>query len=244
MTTYHLNFDGTLGDYVRLHRKSKKINSKQLSLSVGKSDSYVSHLENGRNKNPDYSTLYEIFKRLGIAEEKIEDFLYYFHILSPERIAHEEKLALAAMEPPTEEDLKHMEEQAEYYYQLQKEEDRLQQVAFEQKMFEESNNGNPLLEDMLDENIKRINKVLTDMIEYDFENSFGLVEGLGKTLDDVSTNKPLYKFLIRLFSERITSLDTEGLTKVVNALYEELNRVDRENTAFGKPRQRTLIDKL
>ncbi|MFK9119113.1 helix-turn-helix domain-containing protein [Peribacillus frigoritolerans] len=253
MTAYFLNFDGTLGDYVRLHRKSKKINSKELSISVGKSDSYVSHLENGRNKNPDYFTLYEIFKKLGIAEEKIEDYLYYFHILSPERQAHEEAQMIAAMEP-TEEDIKHWEEQAEYYNQLEKderdeyfrkkEERRLQQDAFEQRMLEESNYGNPLLEDMLDENIKSINKVLTDMIEYDLENSFDLIGGFSKTLDDVSTNKPLYNFIIKFFSEKITSLDNEGLTKVINTLYEELNRVDREKTAFGKPRQRKLLDKI
>ncbi|UYZ01185.1 helix-turn-helix domain-containing protein [Peribacillus frigoritolerans] len=238
------NFDGEIGEYIRLLRTHKKINSTTLAKLVGKSNAYVSHLEKGRYNKPDYETLYKILKILGIKEELIESYLYHFHIYSPDYLADEEARAIAAMGPPTEEDIKHMEEQDEYYYELEKEEVRLQQDAFEQRMLEESNDGNPLLEDMLDENIKSINKVLTDMIEYDLENSFDLIVGFSKTLDDVSTNKPLYNFIIKFFSEKVTSLDNEGLTKVINTLYDELNRVDREKTAFGKPRQRKLLDKI
>lgn len=82
---YKLNFSGTLCEYLKFVRESKKMNSTTLSKLVGKSNAYVSHLEKGRYNKPDYETLYKILKILGIGEEKIEDYLLHFGILSPER---------------------------------------------------------------------------------------------------------------------------------------------------------------
>lgn len=248
MQKYTLNFDGTIGDFIRLLRKSKKINSKELSTVIGKSDSYVSHLENGRNKNPDYATLFEIFKRIGVEKDKIEDYLEYFGFLSPEREAHEEAQMLARMYP-TEEDFEHMRKEAEYYEDIEEQEVFDKEIEGRFNLKKENNNhatdnGSDLLEDILIENIKDIVKVLNNIMEHDLNNAYELINGLNVTLDNTTTNLSLYKFIVRLFSEKLVSLDDEGLLNVINKLYEELNRIDREKTAFGKPRQRKLITNL
>lgn len=243
---YIPNFNGSIGEYIKLLRKIKKINSIELSKSIGKSDAYISQIENGRNKKPDYSTLYNVLKILGIEEEKIEDYLYHFGILSPERIAHEEELLIARMNP-SEEDLKAMQEEAEYWNEVQERE--MLQQEIEQRFNSNDkkyvdNTGNELLEDMLKEQIKSINTVLYNMTEYDLSNAYNTIRGLSDTLNEISTNKALYKFFTLFFSEKHSSLDNEALTKVLNTLYEELNRIDAEKIAFGKPRQRKLIKSL
>ncbi|MGP7815527.1 helix-turn-helix domain-containing protein [Niallia sp. 01092] len=241
MNKYSLNFDGSIGDFIRILRKSNKINSIELSKSIGKSESYISHLENGRYKNPDYEILYEIFKKLGVEEKKIEDYLYYFGFLSPERIAWEEEQAIAAMNEPTQEDFEEWERQAEYYENLE-EEERLQWEMKERSNFKDENNGNDLLDDILAENIKNIEKVLNNIYEHNPQNGYELIEGLNDTFGSLSTNVKLYKFIIKFFSEKnIKTLDEKGFIKVLNTLYEELNRVDEENTAFGKPHLRHFI---
>ncbi|MFS1518545.1 helix-turn-helix domain-containing protein [Bacillus sp. SCS-151] len=64
-----------VGATIKKHRKRKGINSKKLSVSIGKSDSYVSHLENGRNKNPDYKTLEKILEIIEVPKVEREGIL-------------------------------------------------------------------------------------------------------------------------------------------------------------------------
>ncbi|MGD6831399.1 helix-turn-helix domain-containing protein [Sutcliffiella halmapala] len=247
MNKYILDFDGNLGDFIKLWRKIKKVNSIQLSKAVGKSDAYISHIENGRNKNPDYSTLYNVFLNIGIEEEKIEDYLEHFGFLSPERLAHEEALMIAKMNP-TKEDIEAMEKEAEYYHQLEKKEEADKEVNNVFKKYSgdisDPQNSDELMSDILTENIKGIIYILDNMQEYDINNAADLIIGLGKVFDDVPTNNKLYKFLIKFFEAKITSLDETGMVKVINTLYIELNRIEKEKTAFGKPRQKTLIKSL
>ncbi|MFJ8264762.1 helix-turn-helix domain-containing protein [Peribacillus asahii] len=247
---YGLNFDGTLGDYIRIIRKTKKINSVDLSKSVGKSGAYISQIESGKNKNPDYATLYKIFKQLGIDEEKIEDYLFHFGIKSPEYEAYEEEQTLIQMQMlvnPTKADLEHMEEEAEYYRKLEEREMLEEKIQKQHHLYNShvsTDNGDDLIFDILNENIKMVNKVLNDVTEHLTEDGYNLVIGLSDTLNSMITNVTLYNFMGKFFSEKLTSLDNEGLTKVLNTLYEEINRINRERTAFGKPIQKTLIDKL
>lgn len=240
MQKYILDFDGTVGDFIKFWRKVKKINSKELSKIIGKSDSYISHLENNRNKNPDYDTLFEIFKRIGIEEIKIEDYLEYFGFLSPQREAADEAQMIARMNP-TAEDFEEMEREAEYYRNLENKETQDKKVDVIYKSY---NNGDVLLDDILTENIKSIVYILHNMAEHDINNAFNIITGLSKVFDDVSTNENLYKFMNKFYSEKVSSLDEIGMVNVINTLYEELNRIDREKTAFGKPRQRTGLTKL
>ncbi|MGG3623841.1 helix-turn-helix transcriptional regulator [Bacillus gobiensis] len=241
MNKYVLNFDGSIGEFIKLHRKARRINSIELSKSIGKSDAYISHIENGRNKKPDYATLFEIFKKIGIDEKKIEDYLEHFFIFSPEREAHDMEMAIArASEPPTDEEIAFWEEQ-ERQFLLDEE---AQYEKFQKKSNSNSQNGNYLVEDIIKEDIISINSVLDSITEHDLSNAFDLIKGISNSFDEMSTNITLYKFLIKFFSERLSSLDNEGMIKVLNVLYEELNRIDREKTAFGKPKQRKLIKQL
>ncbi len=66
-------------------RTNAGVSSKSLSTKVGKAVTYVSQLENGKIKSPDYSTSYLLLKELGIEESKIEGFLDHFGFISPER---------------------------------------------------------------------------------------------------------------------------------------------------------------
>lgn len=232
MGKYVLNFEGSLGEYIKLLRKSKKITSINLSRMINKSDSYISHLENGRYKSPDYDTLYEILKRLSVDEDKIEDFLEHFDILSPNRIEWEEKQIMLSMEEPSEEEVQSWAAKAEEYDNFLLED------------YERSEDGNELVIDILDENNKSIYSVLNELSSYNFNDGYQLIMGMSKVLDEISSNKLLYNFTIKFFSEKIPSLDEKGMVKVLNTLYKELNRIDEEKNAFGKPKQRPLITKL
>ncbi|MCM3444354.1 helix-turn-helix domain-containing protein [Metabacillus halosaccharovorans] len=241
---YRPNFDGDIGEYLHLLRRSKKVNSTDLSKAVGKSAAYISQIENGRNKNPDYKTMYEILKHLGIEENKIEDYLLHFYIKSPEREAWEEKQAILAMQPPTEEDFEEWQKQAEFHEEQEKQDihdGKVDQVF--KKYFDETSEDD-LVYDMIKENIKHMVYVFDDMVEHDLNNAFDLITGLGKVFDEVPTNENLYKFMIKLFSTKVPSLDEKGMLKVLNTLYEELNRVETERTKFGKPQLRQPIKEL
>lgn len=231
MNTYLLHFEGTIGDYIKFWRKRKNINSIELSKKIGKSDAYISHIENGRNKKPDYHALYEAFKVLGIDEEKIEDYLEHFGFISPEREAQEVQMYIDRMENgPSEVELEEWENRAE----------------FEKGKYKSDNSwtADALLEDIIEENIKSINNVFKKVTEHDISNGYELIVGISKSFDAMSKNIILYNFMVKFFSENLSSLDNKGLIKVLNTFYEELNRIDRENNAFGKPRQRQLINKL
>ncbi|WP_158289578.1 helix-turn-helix domain-containing protein [Paenibacillus flagellatus] len=73
------------GKEIKKLRKKVGIASKELSQQVGKAVTYVSQLERGLIKKPDYKTSYQLLKRLEIEETKIDGLLDYFGIKSPER---------------------------------------------------------------------------------------------------------------------------------------------------------------
>lgn len=243
MNKYVLDYDGTLGQFVKFWRKAKKINSKELSKEIGRSDSYVSHLENDRYKNPDYETMYEIFKRIGIKEEKIEDYLFHFNIISPEREAWEEQQAIASMQPPTEEDWKHMQDEAEFWEQHMDKEIHNNEVN---KVYQNYTDGNSehLIEDIITENVKNIIYTLNNIKDHDTNDSYDLIIGLSNVFDELSTNAELYKFMSKFFSKKLSSLDNKGMIEVINALYKELNRIEKEKNVFGKPKEIKMIKSL
>ncbi|WP_038112167.1 helix-turn-helix domain-containing protein [Tuberibacillus calidus] len=72
------------GQTLRYLRKKAKIGSRELSRKIGKGDAYVSHIENGRIKNLDYETAYQLLKNVGYEESEINGFLEIFGIVDPE----------------------------------------------------------------------------------------------------------------------------------------------------------------
>ncbi|MBU9714458.1 helix-turn-helix domain-containing protein [Evansella tamaricis] len=240
MQKYLLNFEGEIGDFIKKLRKHKKINSIELSRSVGKSDAYISQIENNRNKKPDYSVLYEVFKQLEIEEKKIEDYLEHFGFLSPEREAHEEALMIERYENP---DWEYTEQQYDDWNQSTKNYIETEERKKKNKEIEEQS-GMEFIYEIMKADINDINKVLNNLKEHDPQNGSKMINGLSKSFNSMATNVTLYRFLLMFHSENLSILDNRGLTKVLNTLYEEINRVEREKIAFGKPRQKKLIKEL
>ncbi|MEK4086302.1 helix-turn-helix domain-containing protein [Psychrobacillus sp. FSL K6-1415] len=65
--------------------------SKPLSEKIGKAITYVSQLERGLIKNPDFDSCVKLLKELSFPINKIEDFLYSFGIVSEQRKEQELK---------------------------------------------------------------------------------------------------------------------------------------------------------
>lgn len=72
------------GKELKQLRTSLGVSSKVLSTKVGKAVTYVSQLENGKIKNPDYNTCYQILTELGLEDPKAKGMLDYFGFISPE----------------------------------------------------------------------------------------------------------------------------------------------------------------
>lgn len=70
----------TFGNTLRTFREAVDIGSKQLSRMVNKSEAYVSQVENGRNKNPEYETAFKLMECLGHPKQDIKDFLEFYNI--------------------------------------------------------------------------------------------------------------------------------------------------------------------
>ncbi|MFD1675966.1 helix-turn-helix domain-containing protein [Alicyclobacillus fodiniaquatilis] len=72
------------GREVKRVRIQAGISSRQLSSKVGKASAYVSQLERGFIRNPDYDTCCKILEQLGINEDQIDIVLEHFGIVSPQ----------------------------------------------------------------------------------------------------------------------------------------------------------------
>lgn len=86
------------GNYLKSIRKTQKIPSKDLSVRVGKAVTYVSQLERGLIKKPDFETCFNLLKELNVKETEIEEILAYYNILSPDRIESDLVMAVKRSE--------------------------------------------------------------------------------------------------------------------------------------------------
>jgi transcriptional regulator with XRE-family HTH domain len=76
----------TFGDTLRILREKSGIGSKELSRKLGKGEAYVSQIELGRNKNPDYDIAFKLMELVGHPKHQIKEFLNLHGIKSPEAI--------------------------------------------------------------------------------------------------------------------------------------------------------------
>ncbi|WP_167751345.1 helix-turn-helix domain-containing protein [Lentibacillus salicampi] len=226
---YYLNFDGTLGEFIKQHRKAKKINARDLSFELGKGAAYIYQIESERNKNPDYDNVYKIFKYIGIDEDKIEDYLESFGLMSPER---EQELINKQMQ------------QNELTY------DEYQQHEENEKEIRNShpeyfiNTDDELLKEIINDRLEIINSILKEVSLEKTGEGFKLVKNIEQTLTNMKSNKKLYMFMQRLFDNNLSLLNEDSLVKVLNELYKEMNEAEKENAAWGEPIIKQSIDKL
>lgn len=240
---YRLNYNGTLGEFIKEYREASKISSRELAKLVGKSSAYVSQIENGRNKNPDYNVLFNIFKTIGVQLDRIEDYLDSFGFMSPERerAMIQEALYKQNMSMEEYEEIqKHEEEFWQNYdeerandpdYQIQKAIDELNNNNSEPS--NTSSDGNDLLKDIVKGDINRINQQLYDIAFDQKGKGFNFVRNIGSTINDMSKNKLLFSFMLKFFDNDLSVLDEKGMLNVINTLFEEMNRCTREKSAWG-----------
>jgi transcriptional regulator with XRE-family HTH domain len=65
------------------------IGSKELSQKIGKAVTYVSQLERGLIKNPDYYACYNLLETVGFPKQHIDQHLETFGIISPQLEEHQ-----------------------------------------------------------------------------------------------------------------------------------------------------------
>ncbi|TII14777.1 XRE family transcriptional regulator [Bacillus subtilis] len=217
-------YDGDLKDFIRIRRAYKNISSTKLSEMLGKNRAYISQIENGHNKNPDYETMYKAFKILGVDEKDIENYLYNFNILSPEYMQHLEDVAIGEMERPD-----------EYYIAKAEEYEREIEENFIAKN-KAANDGFDLFKEMSDVYIGEIHRILKDIFDEPSGKGFEIVDGLNKLTGEMIRNEKLFNFTSKLFNSDLQRLDEQGMLKVLNTVIEETNRINKEKTAFGKPK--------
>ncbi|MFS0672034.1 helix-turn-helix domain-containing protein [Ornithinibacillus sp. 179-J 7C1 HS] len=241
---YYLNFEGTIGEFIKQRRKAKKINSVELSKELGKGGAYISQIENGHNKKPDFDMLYEIFKRIGIEEERIEDYLESFGFISPER-----------EEVRIQEAIDRQENSKEYYeeYEARQKayaddyiEYRKHEEEFNKRSENSTNNGDHVLRDIFNADIKGIHSSLSQIAFENGTSGFEFTRNLERTLGKMNKSENLYKFLQLMFKNDLDILDEDGMVRVINTLYEELNKQlegwgDRP---WGEPTIKQPINKL
>lgn len=74
----------TFGDLVKHLRTNSKMGSRELSNKIEKGISYISQIESGRNKKPDFIVSWKILSFLGVEEQEIESLLSKYGIFPPE----------------------------------------------------------------------------------------------------------------------------------------------------------------
>lgn len=76
------------GDLIKALRLKAGMGSRELSSLVNKGSSYISQIENKRNKNPEYRIAHTLLKILGVNENEIEEILKQYDISPPEDNSH------------------------------------------------------------------------------------------------------------------------------------------------------------
>lgn len=223
---YGLTFEGTLGEFIKAIRKTKKINSVDLSKNIGRSGAYVSQIESGRNKNPDYDALYEIFKQLGIEEVRIDDYLEHFGYLSPDYIAMDEAYIRQQEEQANDPEYQeHLIEQhiESYEQQLQFEEEDIYNYDWVEER-----------ENKIQNNIKEIEKTLSFFASKNTDTFESVIENLHRLVGSMGKDKENYDFFTTLFKNDLTDLDKDNKNQIIEAIKTEWSKP--KTKGFGRRR--------
>lgn len=87
------------GQTIKHLRKKAKIASKDLSIQVGKATTYVSQLERGLIKNPDYNTCYKLLDLVGVKPDCIEQMLVNHGFVNELNISIDDIEKMTGLEP-------------------------------------------------------------------------------------------------------------------------------------------------
>jgi transcriptional regulator with XRE-family HTH domain len=208
---------GAFAKYLKIHRNKAGISSKDLARMVGKGSAYVSQIENGRNKKPDYQTAYNLLKIIGINEERIEDILLNFEIISPERLAEEQLIEEESIRREIE-----LANDQEYQESLIE-----RQIEWLNSIEQESHNKN-------DEIFEELSFFINQNIDIDafnntIDNLHSLVMSMRKNYDD-------YHFFTKLFKRDLTEFSKESKKRIIEVIAEEYVKSEKQKGGFGEAR--------
>jgi transcriptional regulator with XRE-family HTH domain len=188
---------------LRLIREKADMGSKELSRLIGKGDAYISQIENGRIKNVDYETAFQILKAVNFKEDQIEDTLDWYGIKSPEREKAE-----------VESELRWIEQQEALNndpgYQEHLVMQWLDNLSNELKF--KNDEIKFALEKLVDKDLSRAEKVV--------ENIYHLL----------TSNKEYFDFFCSLFANDFTQISTSEREQIVRYINEVFNKKTREDS--------------
>ncbi|KNH20309.1 hypothetical protein ACS78_18165 [Priestia megaterium] len=203
------------GRDIKALRTKRKIGSRELSRLIGKAETYISQLERGLIKKPDYNTAYDIMKHLKFTESNIEGFLYNFHqIKSPKRIESE------ADEVANWEE-KRAAEIEEFLSQGQEEDNIVQEYPLNK--FEKKKN-NIESEWMLEliRNLERKNDEIKVELSFNIDKNAQIFEhviyNLHSLLISMRKDRENFNFFVELFENDLSTLSKESKEEILKTV--------------------------
>lgn len=236
----------SFGESVRKLRTNRKIGSRALSRLIGKAETYISQLERGQIKNPDFDAAYQIMKHLGQPEEDIErHLLTIYGIKSPEFIAAWEKKMLEEANMQQEADEAHFKRMEELANNPDYQETLLQQEleAYEQRMnsdpdeetFQDWVDWVEALEKDLNLKIQNIQEKLTFFTDKNLDTFDNVIKNLHELINSMIKEKENYEFFTLLFKRDLTKLNKESKQNIINVVKQEFEKAHHYNGGWGEP---------
>ncbi|WP_188048436.1 helix-turn-helix domain-containing protein [Bacillus sp. CH30_1T] len=224
--------ESNIGRDVKELRTKKGIGSRELSRLIGKAETYISQLERGLIKTPDYNTAFEIFKHLGHREDQIEDVLLnFYYIKSPLRVEAEEAWEQQEIENAQDP----VYQNAKLDREIEAHEQRLQLGEYSE---EEANRSIDWLLDTetdLNNKVRDIGNELNFFIDKKMDVFEDVINNLHTIVMSMSKNKEDYEFFTKLFKRDLSKFTNDSKNQIVETIKEEYKKSFEANGGWGKP---------
>lgn len=215
------------GRDIKALRTKRKIGSRELSRLVGKAETYISQLERGLIKKPDYNTAFAIMKYLDFTESEIEKFLYNFYqIKSPEMIEAESK-EVANWEEKRAAEIEEMWSQrhegidTDPHYQANNK-SKNHMVNFESQWMME-------LVGKLERKNDEIKEELSFNIDKNAQTFENVITNLHSLLTSMRRDRGNFNFFVGLFENDLSVLKEENKNNILKAVNEEIDKHNQSN---------------
>lgn len=218
METNVTTYDEDFGKNLKAMRKIKGIGSRELSRMVGKAETYVSQIERGKIKYPDYQTAYKLMECVGYPGN-IEDLLdIAFHIQDPAREKAYEEYMIERIE---QEEKDNYEEYLEY---------KAQEAGMTVMDWLDTKS------DELKEKTKKLHELLDKFIDKDYSRA----ERFINNIDSLTKDKENFNFFINLLGRYdYSKTDSKYKNQLLRVLYEfdenQTNPYRKKNRKTTKP---------
>ncbi|WP_416720292.1 helix-turn-helix domain-containing protein [Bacillus subtilis] len=197
------------GKDVRHLRKKHGVGSRELSRQIGKAETYISQLERGQIKKPDYDICFKILKRFDFKSDKIKDLLEnHYNLEMPDFVTDEYR------------NYDHLNNhQEEDTYSIEYPVDKIQKNILD-KEFEIFKIDQKLATylDRLETKMISIKDMMQDQYRKDNVGMESIINSLYSLFNDLDKDKIKYKFMQELFKYDYSNLPDELKMKVIAAI--------------------------